>query len=300
MDNREIHSQVDRDRLEREIGEAGIPYSVKALDVGDALWVAKSGGEEYVLDYIIERKRMDDLVNSITDGRFHEQKVPNSKYPSCGKSSLTWKFRLMKSGMRHVIYIIEDFAGFDRPEFIEAINTAISSSQTVNNFFVKRVKNIQETIGYLQRMSTFLTKLHRVSLLHPTKFAYKENRTLTIIPESQIDTGTFYHLKTSLARPNTYHCIPYETFAAIASKSASLNIGDVYLKMLMSIKGISAEKAIEIQKHFPTLNELVKTLEGLDEGEGKMIIAERCAKYGRRKIGNVLSGKIYEVFKPSR
>jgi crossover junction endonuclease MUS81 len=77
MDNREIHSQVDRDRLEREIGEARIPYSVKALDVGDALWIAKSGGEEYVLDYIIERKRMDDLVSSITDGRFHEQKVPN-------------------------------------------------------------------------------------------------------------------------------------------------------------------------------------------------------------------------------
>jgi crossover junction endonuclease MUS81 len=166
MDNREIHSQVDRDRLEREIGEAGIPYSMKALDVGDALWVAKSGGQEYVLDYIIERKRMDDLVSSITDGRFHEQKVSNPVF--LWKIFInSGKFRLMKSGTRHVIYIIEDFAGFDRPEFIEAINTAISSSQTVNNFFVKRVKNIQETIGYLQRMSTFLTKLHRVSFLHP-------------------------------------------------------------------------------------------------------------------------------------
>jgi len=69
--------------------------------------------------------------------------------------------------------------------------------------------------------------------------------------------------------------------------------------MLMSIKGVSAEKAIEIQKHFPTLNELIKAFERVDEREGKMIIAERCAKYGRRKIGNVLSGKIYESFKPS-
>jgi len=72
----------------------------------------------------------------------------------------------MKSGMRHVIYIIEDYAGFDRPEFIEAIQTAISSSQTVDNFFVKRVKNIQETIGYLQRMSKFLIKIHRVFPIH--------------------------------------------------------------------------------------------------------------------------------------
>jgi crossover junction endonuclease MUS81 len=68
--------------------------------------------------------------------------------------------------------------------------------------------------------------------------------------------------------------------------------------MLMSVKGISAEKAIEIQKHFPTLIELVEALSRVDEKAGKMLIAERCSKYGRRKIGNVLSGKIYEVFGP--
>ena len=31
--------------------------------------------KEVVLNYIIERKRMDDLAGSITDGRFKEQKV---------------------------------------------------------------------------------------------------------------------------------------------------------------------------------------------------------------------------------
>ena len=30
---------------------------------------------ELVLDYIVERKRMDDLCSSIKDGRFKEQKV---------------------------------------------------------------------------------------------------------------------------------------------------------------------------------------------------------------------------------
>ena len=79
MDNREIHSQSDKERLERQIGEGGIDYSLRALDIGDALWIAKSTSGEYVLDYIVERKRMDDLVGSITDGRFHEQKVPGSQ-----------------------------------------------------------------------------------------------------------------------------------------------------------------------------------------------------------------------------
>ena len=30
---------------------------------------------EAVLEYVVERKRMDDLSSSITDGRFREQKV---------------------------------------------------------------------------------------------------------------------------------------------------------------------------------------------------------------------------------
>jgi crossover junction endonuclease MUS81 len=75
MDNREIHREEDKTRLETRIGQGGVDYCVRSLDVGDALWVAKCGGEEYVLDYIVERKRMDDLVGSIHDGRFHEQKV---------------------------------------------------------------------------------------------------------------------------------------------------------------------------------------------------------------------------------
>jgi crossover junction endonuclease MUS81 len=76
MDNREIHDQQDRVRLEREIRSKGVDYSTRTLDIGDILWIAKSGSEEFVLDYIVERKRMDDLVGSIKDGRFHEQKVP--------------------------------------------------------------------------------------------------------------------------------------------------------------------------------------------------------------------------------
>src|SRR5271169_466648 len=99
----------------------------------------------------------------------------------------------MKSGMNHVIYIIEDYAGYDVTQFLEAIQTSISSSQTVNNFFVKRVKNIQETISYLLRTSKFLIKMHQVSLPPPAKnpLLTRKKRGLTVIPESQIDSRTF-------------------------------------------------------------------------------------------------------------
>ena len=75
-------------------------------------------------------------------------------------------------------------------------------------------------------------------------------------------------------------------------------MGDLFLKMLMSIRGVSAEKAIEIQKHFPTMISLVEALSKVDEAEGRMLVANRCSKYSRKKIGNVLSGKIYDIFRP--
>lgn len=61
---------------------------MRSLDLGDALWIAKrrhnsdsvrrlDEDDEIVLDWIVERKRLDDLVGSIKDGRFREQKVPS-------------------------------------------------------------------------------------------------------------------------------------------------------------------------------------------------------------------------------
>ena len=53
-----------------------VNFEIRHLKVGDFIWIAKNNeGQELVLPYIVERKRMDDLAQSIKDGRFHEQKV---------------------------------------------------------------------------------------------------------------------------------------------------------------------------------------------------------------------------------
>eukprot|EP00063_Salmo_salar_P037384 XP_014012219.1 PREDICTED: crossover junction endonuclease MUS81 [Salmo salar] len=80
-------STACKQELVKELQRNGVNFDVRKLNVGDFLWVAKervapvSGqlrappSRELVLDYIIERKRMDDLCGSIIDGRFREQKV---------------------------------------------------------------------------------------------------------------------------------------------------------------------------------------------------------------------------------
>jgi len=81
LDTREIESKSNRDRFAEKLAEKGVNLQTRALRLGDVCWVARRydgiGGEEdeCVLDYVIERKRLDDLCSSIRDGRYNEQCV---------------------------------------------------------------------------------------------------------------------------------------------------------------------------------------------------------------------------------
>lgn len=74
-----LHSQGKNKQLFlSELQKSGIPFDVRKLHVGDFLWIARENSgdhRELVLDFIVERKRLDDLGKSIKDGRFREQKV---------------------------------------------------------------------------------------------------------------------------------------------------------------------------------------------------------------------------------
>lgn len=82
MDAREIKNKRDDDFIRDGLREKNIAVEVRALSIGDTAWIARGRnpshtGElrECVLDYVVERKRLDDLVSSIRDGRYDEQKV---------------------------------------------------------------------------------------------------------------------------------------------------------------------------------------------------------------------------------
>lgn len=82
VDVREVKNKRDEDALRKELSQKGVTIEVRNLNLGDMLWIARSKspglkGEERecVLDYVVERKRLDDLCVSIRDGRYDEQKV---------------------------------------------------------------------------------------------------------------------------------------------------------------------------------------------------------------------------------
>lgn len=158
LDNREMRAKNDRDYIQDELVKKGIKPIVRPLEIGDFLWVAKCNdpallarhdeeGDEVMLDYVVERKRLDDLCGSIRDGRFHEQ-----------------KFRLRKSGVQHVVYIIEDFTiSTERMTNLdEAIESAIASTQVVDGYFIKKTQKLDDTIRYIARMTVILQKMYEV------------------------------------------------------------------------------------------------------------------------------------------
>ncbi|KAJ8113054.1 hypothetical protein ONZ43_g5241 [Nemania bipapillata] len=287
LDVREIRAKTDRDYMQEELTKKGVKPIMRALELGDALWVAKchdpnflsrtgSEGDEIVLDWIVERKRLDDLIGSIRDGRFHEQ-----------------KFRLKRSGVKNVVYIVEEMAmdSMSFQKYEEAVQSAIASTQVVNGYFLKKTQKMDDTIRYLTRMTALLKKQY-------------ESKSLLVIPTEVLTARNFLPLLEHLREkePNLGHYISYPAFASMASKSDMMTLRDVYLKMLMCTKQVTGEKALEIQKRWKTPYEFVKAYEKCGIGEeGKKSKQDLVFKHmgnlvGRKRVARPVSHKIAEVW----
>ncbi|EPS37204.1 hypothetical protein H072_9141 [Dactylellina haptotyla CBS 200.50] len=284
LDNREVASKTDRDYIQRSFENVNCTPLTRGMELGDVMWIAKgklyeNGREtteevEVSIDYVCERKRLDDLIGSIKDGRFHEQ-----------------KFRLKKF-VGNTTYIIELPNGkitASTAAMAEAITTAIYSTQVVNGFFVKLSPKLDDTVRYLARFTRLLATMF-------------EGKDLYVYPDNLVQVRTFSELKSYLLEkePGRQYFLNYSTLAAMASKSRTSTLRDVYLKMLMCTRGVSAEKALEIQRHFKTPRELLERYEKCGgEAVGKAMImgaVDTSARTDRRKVKGALSAKIWEVW----
>ncbi|KJZ72622.1 Crossover junction endonuclease MUS81 [Hirsutella minnesotensis 3608] len=287
LDVREVRAKTDRDYMQEELAKQGVTPIMRSLEVGDAQWIAKCSdrsllsahgaeGDEVALDWIVERKRLDDLVGSIKDGRFHEQ-----------------KFRLKRSGAQKVVYIIEeismDLATFQRYE--DAVQSAVASTQVVNGYFVKRTTKMDETIKYLARLTRMLKQDY-------------ESRTLSVVPDKVLTAQNYLPLLDHLraTQPLASHHISYSAFASLASKSEMMTLRDVFLKMLMTTRGVTGERALEIQKKWKTPYDFVKAFEACGTGEqgtkrkSDLVSNGLSHLVGRKKFSKAISQRLAEVW----
>ncbi|XP_034020137.1 crossover junction endonuclease MUS81 [Thalassophryne amazonica] len=266
-----------KQELVKELQRNGVNFDVRKLNVGDFLWVAREkvapvpgqlrapAGRELVLDYIIERKRMDDLCGSIIDGRFREQ-----------------KFRLKRCGLRQPIYLIESGVAAAHLSIPEAtLQQAIVNTQVVDGFFVKRVQDVRESAAYLTVMTRHLTKLY-------------QNCTLTCCsrgldgdaPREEQQTGRPFCSLMSFAE-----------FNQGAVKNKCQTVREVFARQLMQVSGLSGDKAAAILNHYSTPYRLITAYECCtrEEEKEKLLSSIRYGKL-RRNLGPALSRTIYQLY----
>ncbi|XP_056156608.1 crossover junction endonuclease MUS81 [Lampris incognitus] len=273
-----------KQELVKELQRNGVTFDIRKLNVGDFLWVAREKiapvpgqlrapiGKELVLDYIIERKRMDDLCGSIIDGRFREQ-----------------KFRLKRCGLHRPIYLVEECgaaaAHMSIPE--ATLQQAIINTQVVDGFFVKRVQDVRESAAYLTIMTRYLTKLY-------------QNRTLMCRSRELEGDGESEDGKGGAGRGEpspSCSLISFAEFNQGAVKNKCQTVKEVFARQLMQISGLSGDKAAAILEQYSTPHSLLTAYEQCtSEAEKEKLLSS--IRYGKlkRNLGPALSRTVYQLY----
>ena len=123
-----------------------IPIEEKNLSLGDFTWIYKDqlDGEEYMIDFIIERKTLNDLSASILDGRYSEQ-----------------KYRLKNSPYKNIYYLFEgtELNTHNNSSISKnSINTAINNTINIHNIKFFRTLSTKDTVNKLIELDSNIRK----------------------------------------------------------------------------------------------------------------------------------------------
>lgn len=85
----------------------------------------------------------------------------------------------------------------------------------------------------------------------------------------------------------------FDYFNKASSKTKPLTVTEMFIKLLLQLKGLSVEKALAITKEYTTPKSLISEYEKCTEKEGETLLAN--LKYGsqNRNVGPKLSKAIY-------
>lgn len=276
IDHREVKSHQNRDFFAKALELKGTKCEIRQLALGDIIWIAKhrETGAECILNTIIERKRLDDLAISIRDNRFMEQKN-----------------RLEKSGCKNKYYLIEETMARTMEGMTEALKTALWVILVYYRFSMIRTVNADETVEKLYALHTVISR------------EYLEKNLVVIYPNSLRNQDDFLivldKFRSEFEKDHSIECChTYQCFQEILGKGEMNTVGELTIRILMYINGISIEKAVAIQSHFPTLNHILTAYSNCEtEEEAKLLMFTKLGDApGTKKITKGMSEKIADVF----
>jgi crossover junction endonuclease MUS81 len=220
IDNRETN--LYNNMIERDLDKYNIQITKKPLEIGDIHIIYND------INFIYERKTINDLISSVKDGRYKEQKL-----------------RLMANNPNNINYIIEgtDIIASNNNHNQQLLTSIFYNSiyrDKINIFFTK---NINDTITLLLLISTkIIDKPHNFSNNYERSNDYIDNCKIKTKKCDNIDKETCYLLQLSQ--------IPG------ISKQIAKNIKDIYPSLNILLKTLNdAENPVELLVKIPNIGQ---------------------------------------------
>ena len=207
-----------------------IKYEIKQLDIGDILIYVNDK-----LFIVIERKTINDLISSIMDGRYREQKLRL-------KALMDKHNRKLK-----IIYLIEGkLIGKQKSSMP---NSTIWSTMCKlimrDNFIVFRSKSIKESVNFIKTMSNKAVE------------SYKANEYITSLNNQNNIEGSVNNTEDSKNLFSQY------ASSIRIKKKENLTPGICFSRQLAQIPGVSARIALCIMNIYSSMPKLIIAYEAI-------------------------------------
>ena len=190
------------------------------------------------------------------------------------------QFRLSNSCINNVFYIVENWQTSHNMEFNgQQIMTAKSQIQVHNRFFLQETHKLSETIDFL------VTMTRHINASHVSKDLY-------LIPTRYLSRSSYCAFQKLLKtiEPDKSFLTSWQAYQNLNDKNASKTLKETFARMLMSVKGVSAEKVSAIVDEFDTPRGLWEALKAR-KNEEKRYLEKMKRDGGEESLGSVGGGK---------
>jgi len=315
IDNRE-HKLIE---LIKNTSSFTIPYEIKKLDIGDIIITSSKHSDKSL---IIERKCMTDMISSIKDGRYKEQKI---RLQAEGSNSNTI-----------ICYLLEGLVNdLRKPNDKTLLYGSIISSIFRDTIPIIRTTSLQETLDILTRLYERMNKnindffiLKNNNLQQdieindtPERIIINTSNSIVNISNSIINTSN------SIINTSNSNSFILDTPNNLNNNLNNNNLNNdnlnnnnentnLYLHsikkckkdnmtpklwnqlILTNIPGVSTSIAIKINEVYPTLTSLLNAYTNCETDNDRIkllstILLTHTEKQ-KRHIGKVISKRIYE------
>ena len=309
IDNRE-HKLIE---LIKTTSSFTIPYEIKKLDVGDIIILSSKQPDKSL---IIERKCMTDMISSIKDGRYKEQKIRLQAERSNSNTIICYLLEglvndlrkpndktllygsIISSIFRDTIPIIRTTSLQETLEII--IRLYERMTKNINDFFTLKNNNLQQDIQINDTPERIIVNTSNSSVNTSNSSVNTSNSNSFILDTPIILNDNLNNKnnnnKTNKTNNNENNNLYLHSIKKCKKDNMTPKLWNQLI--LTNIPGVSTSIAIKINEVYPTLTALLNAYTNCETDNDRIkllstILLTHTEKQ-KRHIGKVISKRIYE------